>query len=906
MEVNPLPRLEEIFTYEVTFGELPPDVQLAVVLSPATRIEPELIRSMRLAVLPRLDVSAESDLWFADWVGLHGPAGISLRPELLPALRHRLRRLLRDCPGGTPIHEVWAVLAAAHDASLTPLLRLEERITELALTGRDAEPELKRVLYSLTVEKRSGIADWAYGAWRRLPCEVLRTTTGWQLEQVVNGVLKPERVAAGEPPEGLRPEHVVQIAGALGRRELAFTRHGDRLLVGGEPTGESVVVEVPDTEPVLLGILADDGEHSVAVPARGGVWIDVPEDGFHGRLGDGRTVGIAVPPDTPVALAAADRLPGKLLARAERLAPDGWEADVAELTSWLGKGEPKAVRLLYSEPDRGLRQLAHALATIARRKGWAVLRPSATTGLTGRVPPGDVLVLVDDAAWWSPRELAALADGLPRSGRSRVLVLDRVASSWWEAVQHFLGRIAVSQQRVRPPGSASPAVAASVDAFCRMLGLPSRPALPRLPNADSAPEVHLAALLAVLRGSPAPAGRVDDLAAMVLERESAMWSTSAADRWSMASAALVATLAFPLPRAEAAGLLVRLRVVRDFEDADRLLAAYEQWYPSPRTLARPGPGYLTEAIPRLALGPGCLGLPAENAHALVSRLLADESGPARRAAGALMLALPSSPVLKEAVLASPGLVRGSPGAVAAEFVARAGPEVLERLSAAGGRGNPLVVALVLERLTRPSGERPPDEQLRRRLELAGRLAAAGLVQRAVEVLTDVVRKARLRATVHPATYRTFLLAALAAFSTHLLAAGRQAEAVKTAQEAVRLSKEMDRADLTVHQRHLAHVLLRYSTELVEQGRAQGAAEATAEAVRIHQDLRTLGEGRYEPELASALFEHARVLAGIDRRAEAVPAARESVAVFHGLADRLAAAYEGPLAEAQRLLADLER
>src|SRR5262249_34970166 len=61
--------------------------ELAVPLSIAVRIEPELIRAIRLAVLPYLDVAAESDLWFSDLVASRGPDSIVLKPEVLPGLR---------------------------------------------------------------------------------------------------------------------------------------------------------------------------------------------------------------------------------------------------------------------------------------------------------------------------------------------------------------------------------------------------------------------------------------------------------------------------------------------------------------------------------------------------------------------------------------------------------------------------------------------------------------------------------------------------------------------------------------------------------------------------------------------------------------------------------------------------
>src|SRR5215468_9167158 len=51
-------------------------VELAVPLSVAVRIEPDLIRAIRLGVLPYLDVAAESDLWFSDLVASRGPDSI--------------------------------------------------------------------------------------------------------------------------------------------------------------------------------------------------------------------------------------------------------------------------------------------------------------------------------------------------------------------------------------------------------------------------------------------------------------------------------------------------------------------------------------------------------------------------------------------------------------------------------------------------------------------------------------------------------------------------------------------------------------------------------------------------------------------------------------------------------------
>ena len=70
--------------------------QLAVLLSPAVRVEPQLLRWVRLALLPKLDVGAESDLWFSDWVSSRSTEMITLDPAVRPHLYQRLSVWLHE------------------------------------------------------------------------------------------------------------------------------------------------------------------------------------------------------------------------------------------------------------------------------------------------------------------------------------------------------------------------------------------------------------------------------------------------------------------------------------------------------------------------------------------------------------------------------------------------------------------------------------------------------------------------------------------------------------------------------------------------------------------------------------------------------------------------------------------
>ena len=87
-------------------GEERPGRALAVLLSIAARIEPELMRAVRLRVAPGLDVAAEVDLWFGDLVTHGGFGYVVLNPQLLDELRAELAEKLRQAGEDDPIHRL--------------------------------------------------------------------------------------------------------------------------------------------------------------------------------------------------------------------------------------------------------------------------------------------------------------------------------------------------------------------------------------------------------------------------------------------------------------------------------------------------------------------------------------------------------------------------------------------------------------------------------------------------------------------------------------------------------------------------------------------------------------------------------------------------------------------------------
>ncbi|WP_326647378.1 FxSxx-COOH system tetratricopeptide repeat protein [Streptomyces sp. NBC_01750] len=233
--------------------------ELAILLSVAARIEPELMRAVRVTVAPLLDVSAETDLWFGDLVERRGFGYIVLRSDLLPQLRGELTERLKNCPNGAPLHRLWSVIERMHRNG-SPALSAEERATWHAVSGgteaeADIEHALRPALRALVEEARDGVARWFSGAWQRLPEPVRRTTTAWQLATVARARLA-DAVLQSEPPERLSVTDVGLIAALLPHAELHGRRVGPLLVLGeGADDPGSFVLQVPDTDPQVLDLL---------------------------------------------------------------------------------------------------------------------------------------------------------------------------------------------------------------------------------------------------------------------------------------------------------------------------------------------------------------------------------------------------------------------------------------------------------------------------------------------------------------------------------------------------------------------------------------------------------------------------------------------------------------------------
>ncbi|MEV0220067.1 hypothetical protein [Streptomyces sp. NPDC050704] len=275
--------------------ELPPAppagaMELATVLSIATRIEPELIRAVRLRLLPHLDVGAEADLWFCDWVGARTPEAIALLPECLPYLRAGLVEKLASEPR---LAEVLVIVTEFH-AGLSPALLLEEQITWASLSGdtEGAAQNLNRALHALVRENRSGLAGWFAEALRRLPAETLSTATAWSLATAARTHVPS--LDPGAAPE-LTLGTVSSIASVIGEAPLGVLREGRALLLGKVRGRDAAAVLVPDTSPRVVEVTAGTTVRTVRIDAAEVVRLEVGTGPVGVRTGAGHVYLIEEP-----------------------------------------------------------------------------------------------------------------------------------------------------------------------------------------------------------------------------------------------------------------------------------------------------------------------------------------------------------------------------------------------------------------------------------------------------------------------------------------------------------------------------------------------------------------------------------------------------------------------------------
>jgi tetratricopeptide (TPR) repeat protein len=286
-----------------------PVLNLATALSVAVRVEPELIRAVRLALFPRIGVETEADLWFSDFVRSQGRSGVVFDTAERRRLQRRLGRWLRQQPDA-PVHSLWQIVERVH-GDLSPALLLEERVTWLAVSDRPGEidDELAPAFKAVAQESRDGLKRWLASAWDRLPQAVRDSSTGWQLAQVARPHFAPGRFpsAAGRAPVSAR--QLGDLARVLGDVRITVRRDGGELEVDGgalapgtrpETPSGTYALPVPDTAPRLLTLLSEERsgrDLELSVPVNSRVRVPIRPGPLRLRNGRGH---VFLVPDQPL------------------------------------------------------------------------------------------------------------------------------------------------------------------------------------------------------------------------------------------------------------------------------------------------------------------------------------------------------------------------------------------------------------------------------------------------------------------------------------------------------------------------------------------------------------------------------------------------------------------------------
>jgi type VI secretion system protein ImpC len=226
--------------------------ELACVASLAARIEPQLLRLLRLQLTPGAPVSAEAELWFSDLVAERAATGI----VLIQPHRETLQRLLRV--DRERLDRAYALIESLHRDS-APALRIEEELTYRSLIGDvdRARVLLRSLVATLIAPQRPGVSRWLTRALVRMPRglmtleEAQMLALGTALRTGETTPLPEDSATGGGGWHWLKPSSSeVEVSINWRRGAIEF---GPRTMRGAHQ------LRVPDSNPVLIELISGSG-----------------------------------------------------------------------------------------------------------------------------------------------------------------------------------------------------------------------------------------------------------------------------------------------------------------------------------------------------------------------------------------------------------------------------------------------------------------------------------------------------------------------------------------------------------------------------------------------------------------------------------------------------------------------
>ncbi len=230
---------------------------LAERASLAARIEPNLLRALRLEVEPALPVDAEAELFWSPLVDVHSTAGIVLRANVLDELRQSLG-------ASTPTLDAsWNVTKTLHERGPRALFH-EEELTYLTVRGID-DPARAARARTLLRELVAGFHDgrltmWGERAVLRIPRELFAIEEARMLAAGVARSSGNSRIWSRLPKE-LSPDAYSWLGGTADELRPFYVGLVDGgISFGPQAFSQSHKIVVPAAGPVDVEIEWRDGD----------------------------------------------------------------------------------------------------------------------------------------------------------------------------------------------------------------------------------------------------------------------------------------------------------------------------------------------------------------------------------------------------------------------------------------------------------------------------------------------------------------------------------------------------------------------------------------------------------------------------------------------------------------------
>jgi tetratricopeptide (TPR) repeat protein len=583
--------------------------------------------------------------------------------------------------------------------------------------------------------------------------------------------------------------------------------------------------------------------------------------------------------------------PAALLDPAEAVVPFiGREQELDELRSWAEDSAPVSLRHVIAPAGFGKTRLANEFGSRMGESGWTVVPvPRGKEATTARArPQGDVLFVVDNAA--TRFGLGAMFDAVarPARGRTRVLLLSRVAGEWlrrlrwgstlWAQLERRDATQTALDLPLAPGLPDLTVLEAAVAAFAERLDVedPGVDAvrLPEPVGGTRVADLHAAAALAALdaSGAPVPADEPNPVRGL-LDVAASSWAWSASE----------------------VGLELTIDEVQDVVAAACLLGA-DDAASARDVLRRVVPGLPGRAGARWLLGLQRsmveLGASAAGHDRVGDLLVVERLGRSVSLVGSCTWGLSRRVALRVVRVARrlEAEVGEVPGVaeLAAELLRRATDSsadypralrttfLLKPRSLYGSTADDVDRGELLVAAARDAVGRA--EALG---DLGAMLRETGRPTDAIDPLESALALWRRQVAADPDRYRTALVGALEALAVSRWDSGNVERALELHLEAVEVCRATPERDRSWIEPELARALMNLALALSETGRPQEAEAAVAELVPLLRALVLRDPRQWSVILANTLSNQAVTLTE-SRPEDALPCAEEAVDICRRL------------------------